>query len=98
MAVKNVSTEVFPNGEGVLGLSYHLLSPNGQTLVHDNIRTYLQESLQPGGSTAVNLQISAPAQPGDYRLEIDLVWEGVMWFKDAGNPPAVVDLQVESSR
>lgn len=93
--VENVSSETFPHGEAVLGLSYHLLSSSGQTVVHDNARTYLRESLQPGGGISLNLRIAAPVQPGSYRLEIDLVWEGVMWFKDAGNPSCLVDLQVE---
>ena len=31
-------------------------------------------------------RITAPRQPGSYRLELDLVWEGVMWFKNIGKP------------
>ena len=92
VSVENVSREAFPHGEGVFGLSYHLLSSSGQTIAHDNIRTYLRGSLQPGEKTQVNLKITAPVQPGSYRLEIDLVWEGVMWFKDIGNPPCMAEL------
>ena len=95
VSVENVSGEAFPHGEGVFGLSYHVLSSGGETIAHDNIRTYLRQSLQPGEKAQVNLRITAPVQPGSYRLEIDLVWEGVMWFKDIGNPPGMVELQVE---
>ena len=28
-------------------------------------------------------------------IEVDLVWEGVMWFKDVANPTCTVDLSVE---
>jgi hypothetical protein len=41
------------------------------------------------------MDVTAPAQPGQYQLEIDLVWEGVMWFKDIGNPTATIPLSVE---
>jgi predicted O-methyltransferase YrrM len=95
VSVKNASGEAFPHGEGVFGLSYHLLSSSGQIIAHDNVRTYLRESLKPGESTEVDLRINAPAQPGSYRLELDLVWEGVMWFKNIGNPPCLVALEVE---
>jgi hypothetical protein len=95
VSVENVSVEAFPHGEGVFGLSYHLLSSNGDVIAHDNVRTYFRESLQPGEKAQVNLTIAAPAQPGWYRLEIDLVWEGVMWFKDVGNPACMVELQAD---
>jgi hypothetical protein len=95
VSVENVSTEAFPHGEDVFGLSYHLLSSNGQTVSHDNARAYLRKSLSPGEKAQVNLKVEAPAKPGSYRIEIDLVWEGVMWFKDIGNPTRVVELEVE---
>lgn len=92
--VKNTSNEPFPCGAGVFGLSYHLLSATGQTIQHDNERTYLHESPQPGEQTKVNLRVTAPKASGDYKLEIDFVWEGVMWFKDVANPTCIVDLSV----
>jgi hypothetical protein len=92
VSVENTSGEPFPHGEGVFGLSYHLLSSSGQIIAHDNARTYLRESLPPGGRAQVSLRITAPVQPGAYRLELDLVWEGVMWFKDLGNPTCLVGL------
>ena len=98
VSVKNASGEAFPHGEGVFGLSYHLLSPAGQTIAHDNARTYLHKSLQPGESANIDLRIAAPVEPGSYRLELDLVWEGVMWFKDIGNPVCLVELEVETPR
>jgi len=94
VAVKNASAEAFPAGETVFGLSYHLLSASDRLLVHDNDRTWLTAPLAPGEETTFDLSVQAPAEPGPYRIEIDLVWEGVMWFKDAGNPTAKVDLSV----
>jgi hypothetical protein len=94
VSVGNLSEEPFPAGERVFGLSYHLLAPSGEELEHDHERAWLAAPLAPGNSVPLELAIEAPAAPGRYRLEIDLVWEGVMWFKDAGNPAAYVDLTV----
>lgn len=95
VVVKNTSEESFPEEANVLGLSYHLQSPEGQTIQHDNVRTYLDGSLEPGQQQQVKLRIEAPQARGHYRLEIDLVWESVMWFKDVGNPTCLVSLDVK---
>jgi hypothetical protein len=92
--IANRSLETFPHGEKVFGLSYHLLSKSGQTLSHDNDRTYLTAPLAPGESARYELPIVAPSEVGEYRLELDLVWEGVMWFRDIGNPTVFVELVV----
>jgi hypothetical protein len=86
--IENVSSEAFPAGEGVFGVSYHLLE-------HDNPRAWFSKSLAPSDHLAVRMPVIAPTQPGEYRLEVDLVWEGVMWFKDIGNPTAIIALLVE---
>jgi hypothetical protein len=95
VTVKNTSQEAFPEGKNVLGLSYHLLSAEGQTIQHDNARSYLKGSgLHPGQETKIDLKVNAPLAKGRYQLQLDLVWEGVMWFKDVGNPPGLVHLEV----
>lgn len=93
--VANASEETFPAGERVLGLSYHLLAASGETLEHDHDRVWLLAPLAPGECVSLDLAIDAPRTAGAYRLEIDLVWEGVMWFKDVGNPTAEVSLTVQ---
>ncbi len=92
--VSNVSKEAFPSGERVFGLSYHLLSADAKLLQHDNDRSYLPAALQPGGKVTIQLPIQIPRAKGLYQLELDLVWEQVMWFKDVGNPAPIVELEV----
>lgn len=94
VSLENRSSAAFPAGKNVFGMSYHVLSASGQELVHDNPRAWINTPLAPGGRASVRLPVRAPSEPGPYRLEIDLVWEGVMWFKDVGNPTAFVDLSV----
>ncbi len=95
VTVKNTSREAFPEGKDVLGLSYHLLSAGGETIQHDHPRAPLTRSLLPGEQVEVDLNIESPQAKGSYQLEIDLVWEGVMWFKSVGNPTATVALEVK---
>ncbi len=94
VAVRNTSSESFPGGERVIGLSYHLRSEHAPPLQQDNERTYLKAGLDPGAETKLKLSVAAPASKGIYQLEIDLVWEDVMWFQDVGNPTCIVELEV----
>ena len=91
----NNSSEAFPHGDRVFGLSYHLHSKSGQCLRYDNKRTYLKNALTPGQSVSCELIVDVPSDQGEYRLELDLVWEGVLWFHGIGNPTVQVDLVVQ---
>lgn len=93
--ITNSSSEAFPHGDRVFGLSYHLLSMTSRSLRHDNERAYLKSALAPGDTVSCTLVVHAPKDKGEYRLELDLVWEGVMWFRDIGNPTAFVNLIVQ---
>jgi len=92
--VVNISKEIFPAGDRVFGLSYRLLAPNGAVLRHDNERAYIQDPIMPGGRMRVPLRIQTPPDRGSYKVEVDLVWEQVMWFKDVGNPTSILELKV----
>jgi|SRR5579871_305113 len=94
VALTNNSGESFPAGKEVLGLSYHLLSEAGELLRHDNQRTWITTPISPGEMRTVDVQIQSPSASGRYLLEVDLVWEQVMWFKDIGNPTAFATLTV----
>src|SRR5919198_1014601 len=63
------------------------LKPDG-TLVTDDGRYGIGKDLKPGEETEVPLLVTAPKEPGDYLLEVDLVQEQVGWFSDKGSPTA----------
>ena len=92
--VTNNSTTPFQCGDHTFGLSYHLLSNDGVMLKRDNVRHFFKQPLQPAEQRIVELSILVPEEIGNYLVEIDLVWEGVMWFKDKGNPTSIVNLVV----
>ncbi|MCM3904623.1 MAG: hypothetical protein ND866_23245 [Pyrinomonadaceae bacterium] len=54
----------------------------------------LPDNLKPGQDAEVPLQITAPKEPGEYILEVDLVQEQVAWFSDKGSPTAKVKVAV----
>jgi len=92
----NTSTTPFQGGDGTFGVSYHLLSGDGEMLGHDNPRNYFHDQVEPGKERFVDLSILAPAVEGQYLIEIDIVWEGITWFKDKGNPTSIVNLNVSN--
>jgi hypothetical protein len=49
----------------------------------------------PGATAEGELSWTAPAEPGRYELELDLVEEHVRWFHDVGWPAAVRAIDVE---
>ena len=52
----------------------------------------------PGQSYAFHAQVDAPAQPGDYTLELDLVSELVSWFASQGTAPLRAPVRVMPPR
>jgi hypothetical protein len=63
-------------------------------LIWSDGRTALNQPILPGGTTTLDLQVRAPHDPGEYLLEIDLVEEGVTWFKQKRSKTAIVQVSV----
>lgn len=72
-----------------LAVGNRWLKADGTTLVTDmDGRHGLLKDLKPGDETEVPLLITAPKDPGEYFLEVDLVQEQVGWFSEKGSPTA----------
>ena len=91
VSVKNVSEYAWASKPNDRAL-YHInvadvwLQSDARTLVNNmDARSTLPRDLSPGERTEVQLQITAPRTPGKYVLEIDLVQEGVAFFKHKGS-------------
>lgn len=54
---------------------------------HPYERSGLGVDVRPGEEATVPLNITAPAAPGEYTLQIDLVQEMVAWFAEKGSTP-----------
>ena len=57
-------------------------------------RVGLDRNLNPGEETEVPLAITAPKEPGEYILEVDVVQEQVAWFSEKGSPTARAKITV----
>jgi hypothetical protein len=70
------------------------LRPDGSLLTNMDGRYGIGKDLKPGDETEIPLAITAPKEPGDYTLEVDLVQEQVAWFSDRGSPTAKTKVSV----
>lgn len=69
-------------------------APGAGAVAQDDGRQPLTYPLLPGETGDFPLTITAPTQPGDYTLEIDLVQEGVAWFGAQGGTPLRLAIHV----
>ena len=93
LEVANLGDARWPWGDGgrpEIRLSYRWRDPSGALVVADGLRTPLPADLDPGRSAIVPVHVAAPARPGTYRLELDLVHEHVRWFGCALELPVEV--------
>lgn len=72
------------------------LDPSTGRVVNDlDGRAALAEDIPPGGETQLQLPITAPKEPGDYVLEIDMIHEGVTFFFEKGSKTLRLNVKVE---
>jgi hypothetical protein len=69
-------------------LGIQLLDAGGRLLVRDYHRVPLPHDVPPGGAVSLAFACPQPREPGDYRLKLDMVAEGVAWFETTGSTPA----------
>ena len=70
------------------------LKADGSLLTNMDGRYGITKDLKPGEEDEVPLTVTAPATPGDYTLEVDVVQEAVAWFSDKGSPTAKIKITV----
>ncbi len=95
--IRNDSPDSWPLGSRV-NLGNHWRGQDGETLLRlDDGRANLPKDLEPGQTAVVDLVIQAPAKPGSYVLELDMVEEGVCWFGDRGSPTRRLPVHVAAA-
>lgn len=76
-----------------LHVGNHWRDLEGNVVTFDDGRSPLP-FLKCGESAEIALTIAAPVQAGRYRLEVDVVLDGVRWFADVGSPTASLPISV----
>lgn len=95
--VKNLGDETWP-AVGTKDFRYQVNLGNrwflGGVTAEDN-RAAMKADLPPAGEVEITLTVNAPRIPGEYLLEIDMVHEGVTWFKERGAHPLQLRVLVQ---
>ncbi|WP_017326782.1 non-ribosomal peptide synthetase [Synechococcus sp. PCC 7336] len=95
VTVKNISPFLWlPSTESGITLGNHWLDRKGNVVCWSDGRVTLLEELPANAEVALTLSVTAPMDVGDYILELDLVEEGVVWFKEKGSSSARTNVKV----
>jgi SAM-dependent methyltransferase len=97
ITVTNLSGASWRDAAGrELNVGNHWLDAAGTMVQQDDQRVKLPTPLDPGASARVEMEVLAPAGAGVYRLQFDVVQEGVAWFASCGSAPAETMLRVDA--
>ena len=77
-----------------INVGNHWLAADGAVIAYDDARAALPAVLAPGAEAQVDVAVTAPAVPGAYRLQFDVVQEGVAWFATCGSALAELNVRV----
>jgi SAM-dependent methyltransferase len=66
----------------LLNVGNHWLAPDGSVVTWNDGRARLPALLRAGETVVVDLAVTAPSEPGQYLLEIDVAQESVCWFSE----------------
>ena len=75
-----------PDNKFYIAVGNRWLDKDGKLTSETEGHNGIPKDLKPGEETEMTLQITAPKQPGEYTLSLDMVQEGVSWFGDKGSP------------
>ena len=96
--VSNLSARPFPAqasyGRRLVRLGAQLCDANGDVTNRDYARAWLPETLGPGSTTEVQIEVLPPDRRGRYALKFDLVSEGIDWFEACGSETTTKSLVV----
>jgi hypothetical protein len=70
------------------------LDKDGKMTSETESHNGIPKDLKPGEETEMTLQITAPKQPGEWFMQLDMVQEGVSWFHERGSPATKVKVNV----
>ena len=90
--VTNVSEHSWPSGRLIrLGNHWHA---GAEPVRWNDGRTDLPHDVAPGASVSLEVPVTAPDEPGEYELSLDMVQEAVAWWAEHGTVPARATVRV----
>jgi hypothetical protein len=82
------------NGAWAVRVAYRWLGADGKILSKYGDRVDLPKPVPPGGTQAVRISVKSPPNPGQYRLQVDLLQELVSWFEARGAATSIQPVTV----
>ncbi|HPQ40798.1 MAG TPA: radical SAM protein [bacterium] len=79
---------------GTVRAGFQMFAPENPAPVVEGRSDPLPESIQPGGSFSTRIPVRIHAEPGSYRLKLDLVREMRYWFSDHGGECLWIPLEI----
>lgn len=97
LTLTNASREPWRHsGVARVRLAHRWLDAGGAVIAEVPQRVELPLPLAPTESASVALPVVAPASPGAYVVEVDLVFETVAWFSDRGAAKLRIPIEVSA--
>lgn len=95
VCIKNISDQDWqPSSKSGIALAGRWYNRKGAPRSYVKEKREFTETLAPGDSITLQLAIQAPPKNGLRVLEIDLIDEGVTWFKERGSESVKIPLSV----
>jgi hypothetical protein len=101
--VRNIGVATWPavgdeTGRYAVSLRGRWLKADGVLVKDDEDEAArIPYDMEPGDTAGLTWKLTAPAAPGDYVLEIDMVQEGVAWFGASGSKTLRAEVKVSPS-
>lgn len=74
-----------PEGRNAVRLRDRWLKADGSVLTDEDASARIPFDMEPGDTAGLSPDVTAPNEPGEYVLELDVVQEGVAWFGSRGS-------------
>jgi hypothetical protein len=84
-----------PDGTYAVRLTYSWVGADGKALPPDAARGELKAPVPPGGTADYVIKVAVPKDPGNYKLQFDLVEELVFFFSAKGPEKLTVPVIVQ---
>ena len=90
--IRNISSAEWPSvgnedGLGAVVLRDRWRNQDDAIVVDREAEQRVPYDIEPKDTVGLVLQVTAPADPGDYWLEVDLVQKPALWFNERGSMP-----------
>ena len=99
ITIGNVGDTLWLSGQtvraGVVMPGIRIMDERGEIVSELHGQPMLPRAVPPGQSIALDIQLTAPLDPGRYTVKIDLVDQHVCWFEERGSQPLVFSFAVE---